>query len=104
MATSYSIVRNHDGHIEVESRPGAGTTFTFYPAQVGRRTQAVAAGRGGASKGKGRVLVMDDDGMILKFVAVFSQRSVTRPRRLPRGQRPLPFTGKQRKTEGLLMR
>ena len=36
LATSYFIIKNHHGHIEVESEPGAGTTFTFFlPANAG---------------------------------------------------------------------
>lgn len=30
LAASYSIIRKHDGHIEVESTQGAGTTFSVY--------------------------------------------------------------------------
>ncbi len=30
LATSYSIIKNHDGHITVESKPGFGTVFYIY--------------------------------------------------------------------------
>ena len=29
LSVSYSIIKNHDGHVRVESRPGIGTTFTI---------------------------------------------------------------------------
>jgi PAS domain S-box-containing protein len=68
LATSYSIVKKHDGYIDVESRPGAGTTFHVYlPAsevtasdKVGRTEKIV--------RGSGRILVMDDEQYVLDAV------------------------------------
>ncbi len=68
LATSYSIVKRHDGHIEVESKLAAGTTFHVYlPASSGavlsekkEETQPVT--------GKGRILIMDDEKNIRNFV------------------------------------
>ncbi|GAB4486120.1 MAG: hypothetical protein OHK006_13470 [Thermodesulfovibrionales bacterium] len=65
LATSYSIVRNHGGVIEVKSEVNAGTVFTIYlPAaddavdDPGRTAPAASETR------KGRVLVMDDEEMV----------------------------------------
>jgi CheY-like chemotaxis protein len=61
LASVYSIIKKHDGHVMVESSPGAGTTFHVYlPASKGepaaqRPETEVVAGGGGA------VLVMDDE-------------------------------------------
>lgn len=68
LATSYSIVRNHNGYIEVNSTPNIGSTFHIYLPAVEieeERTDsipAVSAGR------KGRVLVMDDEDIVRKLL------------------------------------
>lgn len=63
LSTSYSIVKNHNGYITVESRPGSGTTFFIYlPAS---REKALHRSRTeGAVPGKGRVLLMDDEEIV----------------------------------------
>ena len=62
LATSFSIARNHGGHISVESEVGAGSTFYLYlPAstQTAAPKQAKTAAR--KTAGKARILVMDDE-------------------------------------------
>ncbi|MFO8057858.1 MAG: PAS domain S-box protein [bacterium] len=70
LATAYSIVRRHQGHIEVSSLPGRGTAFTIYlPASSERETEEPApAGRETPPTGK-KVLVMDDDDMVRDIAA-----------------------------------
>ena len=64
LATAYSIVKKHDGHIGVESVVGVGTNFTIYlPASdsrpVSRENQPQELDRG-----QGRVLLMDDEEVV----------------------------------------
>ncbi len=64
LATSYSVVKNHDGMFSVSSEMGKGSTFTVYlPASRAAQEQA-AASPGRFEGRKGRVLVMDDEAMV----------------------------------------
>lgn len=70
LATSYSIIKNHDGYITVESEPGVGTTFHFYlPASDTRGRAAPARVDAQPSAGGGRILVMDDEEIVRDVVA-----------------------------------
>jgi len=65
----HSIIRNHKGHIMVESRIGLGTTFIIYlPASQDKIESEKSSERTGLP-GSGRILVMDDDATILKVIA-----------------------------------
>ncbi|HOW54972.1 MAG TPA: PAS domain S-box protein [Syntrophorhabdaceae bacterium] len=68
LATSYSIIKNHGGHITLESRLGAGTTFFIYlkAAKHGRKHVKNSKEDLMLTKMKGRVLLMDDEEMILR--------------------------------------
>ncbi len=64
LAISYSIIKNHDGYITVESTPGQGATFTLYlPASQEDLPQQATVGKN-STRAKGRVLVVDDEHMI----------------------------------------
>lgn len=61
LATTYSIIRKHGGHISVESQLGAGTTFHVYlPASTGKKMMKQSE-KTRIRKGTGTVLVMDDE-------------------------------------------
>jgi PAS domain S-box-containing protein len=61
LATAYSIIRKHEGHIEVESKPGKGATFHIYLPASTRSAGAATDHKSKVSLGTGRVLVMDDE-------------------------------------------
>lgn len=70
LATSYSIIKNHGGLIEVRSEPNSGTTFTIYLPASGTAaletvTPAVSAA---VSTKKLRILLMDDEDLIRNVV------------------------------------
>ena len=63
LASSYSIIRRHDGHITVDSRPGKGTEFIIILPSTEKEVEGEAAAPPPFS-GKGSILVMDDEAMI----------------------------------------
>jgi len=68
LATVFSIIKRHQGHIEVTSTVGKGTTFTFWlPAAKASPGQRSAPRGGPPGPLKGRVLFMDDEAPILKM-------------------------------------
>jgi two-component system cell cycle sensor histidine kinase/response regulator CckA len=66
LATTYSIVKKHDGQITVESQLGVGTTFYIYlPAS---EKAVLEKEKVKLIKGQGRILVMDDQASLRKMV------------------------------------
>jgi PAS domain S-box-containing protein len=62
LATAYSIVKNHDGYISVESKLGVGTTFhVFLPASKETAPVAEVTNDALSAPASGRILVMDDE-------------------------------------------
>jgi len=63
LATAYSMVRKHDGHLAVKSTPGSGSVFTVYlPAGDGRPVETVEPPLEPGSRQAGTsILVMDNE-------------------------------------------
>ena len=66
LATSYSIVKNHGGHIAVDSELHVGTKFYVYIPANGKHNGSQAHKENGIVWGSGRVLVMDDKNEVLE--------------------------------------
>lgn len=65
LASSYNIVKQHGGHMEVESAPGSGSAFSVYlPAVKSTRPRKVRERAFGGADAA-RILVMDDQKMVL---------------------------------------
>jgi CheY-like chemotaxis protein len=69
LATSYAIVKNHEGLITVESRLGAGTTFSIYLPATHKEVPEDEHMEAKGIRGEGRVLVMDDEEIIRDLVS-----------------------------------
>ena len=65
LATCFSVIRRHGGHITVESEPGEGTVFhLFLPASGGQVLNAPGESRLISPEIRARVLVMDDEDLV----------------------------------------
>ncbi|MHB8482506.1 MAG: hybrid sensor histidine kinase/response regulator [Nitrospiria bacterium] len=64
LATSYSIIKKHGGEITVYSRLGSGTTFFIFLPALEKSLPSKKGRELSPQKGKGRVLVMDDEEII----------------------------------------
>lgn len=61
LATVYSIIKKHNGFLNVESEPGQGTVFHVYLPASDKKPNPVATSRPAIRKGEGRLLLMDDE-------------------------------------------
>lgn len=69
LATSYSIVKKHDGYITVESESGLGTTFYIYlPASEKEPPKKKKVGKATLSDSF-KILIMDDEEMLSESIA-----------------------------------
>ena len=70
LASVYGIVTRHGGSVQLRSAPDEGTTVTIYlPARESGGVGAPAPDRPSQLRRSGRVLVVDDEPAVLRFVA-----------------------------------
>ncbi len=69
LATSYSIIKSHDGHILVDSELDVGTTFTFYLPAIPSAVLYAEKAEYKLYNGSGRILLMDDEKMVRRIIS-----------------------------------
>jgi PAS domain S-box-containing protein len=68
LSTTFSIIKKHEGYIDVESVPGEGTTFhIFLPSSSQQSSEKESEKDDTTFKGEGRILLMDDDDIIQRM-------------------------------------
>ncbi|MEJ2663885.1 MAG: ATP-binding protein, partial [Spirochaetia bacterium] len=73
LATCYSIINRHGGGIEVESEPGAGSTFHIYLPAKPQAPLTHSTKTRTPFRGSGTVLVMDDEEVIRETISAMLQ-------------------------------
>ena len=68
LSSAYSIIKNHGGYIDVETEPEIGTTFHIYLPATDITARVGAPEDRALVRGRGRVLVMDDEEIIRDVV------------------------------------
>jgi PAS domain S-box-containing protein len=74
LATVYSVVKKHQGHIEVESELGRGTTFRIWLPAAQRLPAVTAPVCPRLSHRTGRILFMDDEEPICRLATALLER------------------------------
>lgn len=64
LATCYSVVKRHDGHINVKSEVGIGTTFDMYLPASSKFSGIKDSEEKTHTASRGRILVMDDEELV----------------------------------------
>ncbi len=67
MASTYGIIKAHAGYIDADSEIGQGTTFTIYLPISKRKIHEGIKGGPNIKFGKGTILVVDDEYMVLEI-------------------------------------
>ena len=105
LASVYGIIKNHGGFINVYSEQGQGTTFTLYlpTSEKGAVEQIPQPGRHDIHYGKGTVLLVDDENMILKVGRSMLEKLGYRVITAESGQEALDLYQDQQQKIGLVI-
>lgn len=71
LAMVYGFVKQSHGHIEIHSEPGTGTSISLFLPMAEQPVESADENpaRCGASPGRGTVLLVEDDTLVLKYAA-----------------------------------
>ena len=66
LASVYGVIKNHGGHIEVESQPEQGTSFSIYLPASKKKVRDDSQPRDTLVEGSGKILLVDDEKVVLE--------------------------------------
>lgn len=74
LTSTYTIIKNHNGHISVESELGTGTSFEIYLPATEKQPKQQPKKPSNAPQGKRKILVMDGDDIVREVCGKICQR------------------------------
>ena len=74
LAVAHSVMKRHNGHIDVDSEVGVGTTFTVYIPASTESPASPAEHKTTVPVGAGRILLMDDEEIVRQVVRHLLER------------------------------
>ena len=74
LATAYSIIKNHDGYITMEPNAGQGSVFYIYLPALKDAIPFPEEEAIEPLTGQGRILIMDDEGIVLEVLSEMLKR------------------------------
>jgi PAS domain S-box-containing protein len=75
LASCYSIIKQHGGHIDVHSTPGEGSAFSFFLPAADHPVSEKATASLCHARQEGRILIMDDDAVIRRAIRTMLERN-----------------------------
>jgi two-component system cell cycle sensor histidine kinase/response regulator CckA len=75
LSTAYSIIEKHHGYIAVASQEGRGTQFTVYLPASDKESPDQFEPGAEMTRGTGKILIMDDEEIILDVVAAMLSKA-----------------------------
>ncbi|MGE5670054.1 MAG: PAS domain S-box protein, partial [Fibrobacterota bacterium] len=95
LATSYSIIKRHDGCIDVDSEPGRGSTFHIYLPASGE-SSTVFSTQSNRHKGNGVFIIVDDEEVVRNTTSSMLELMGYSTVRINEGRAALDFYEKER--------
>ena len=74
LTSAFSIVKKHEGLLTVDSSEGSGTTFTLFLPASSSSDSSPTIEENAVPSGGGKILVMDDDEMVLEVIGAMLER------------------------------
>jgi len=74
LTTTYSIIKKHDGDINISSAEESGTTVTIYLPALPEQTVEIKNSRALTLRGQGNILIMDDEDIIRETLGKMLKR------------------------------
>ncbi len=74
LTIAYAILKNHGGYLTVESEVGVGTAFSFYLPATLASIEPTQMAEVKLIPGQGKILLMDDDKMILDVIGLMLEK------------------------------